>query len=352
VEPAVDASGVALVSSRLERAVLDAGLAVRACPFGQALQRNHPGHRHSQDQTPFGLSTIELNHGPAIHRTFWALEAHPHLGMPIDLDAERPYILWVTRAMQAAARIAGMCWGAVPVEHRIAVLDLDDLGALHSHYIPGSRGDEGGAALHFEGLERPSPRMSLQAMAEAAQATPCFAAAHAAHLQLAGPEGLQALHARREALNARLEQATQQPMTLPEVTEAMKGVLSEQDTELPEAVRRVEVAFRAYNELVNHMLWALLGIAEHRTDPVILREDLGTVRVSSDARRQSAHVTLRDFGMGEIPGLSGPFIIAGGIPVDGMYLSTTNVIQWAGETFIDIVGDRLAALEDIVEESL
>jgi hypothetical protein len=336
---------MALVITALERAIFDAAVEMRRSPFGEALQRNHPGRRHSDDEIAvFTLAGIELNHGPPIHRTLWALEAS-HMGMPIDIEPDRDYIAWVMNALQAVARIAGMCWGAIPVENRIAVMDLDDLGPMHSRYIPGSRGDEGGAALHFESLSNPSPRLALQAMAEAAQATPCFLAARAAQLKLGGSEGLLALQARRDSLGERLAQATQQPMTLDDASEAMTAVLNDDDLDAPESVRLVESTFRAYNQLVNHILWALLGIAEALFDPTVVSEDLGTVRVTADGRSQTAHITLRDRGIAEVGGLSCPFIISGGLPVDGMYLSTTNVFQWGGESFVDLVGDRVAALE-------
>jgi hypothetical protein len=64
---------------------------LRASTFGEALRQFHPGRRTGPPPTET-LASLELNHGPAIHRTFWAFELMQHTGIRVDLGPEKEYL--------------------------------------------------------------------------------------------------------------------------------------------------------------------------------------------------------------------------------------------------------------------
>ena len=102
-------------------------------------------------------------------------------------------------------------------------------------------------------------------------------------------------------------------------------------------------AIRAYHELVQHILWAILGIAEQPEALPPLQSDLGTVRIQQAPRRTHVTMTLRDAPFFGHP--PSPFELRGDLPIDGLYLSDRSMVQFGGELFTDVSGNRLGALE-------
>lgn len=331
--------------SDLEARTIEAGFALRESPFGAALRAFHPGRRA---QGGFGesLASLELNHGPAFHRTLWALDLMERTGQRVDLGPERDYLRWWQAGLQAVAGIASLCWGEIPVDLRIAVMDEDDLGALYSRYIPGSRGGGPPArALAFQGLDSGEVRTALDALGTAASCTPSYIEARERIQDLRSHGGRRTLLKQRSRIEDRLERATAEPLTLDEAREVMQETIRHGYDDAADAVRAAAHAVQAHDELINHVLWALLGLAEQEHLAPPLSGDVSPARQRGTGRHIDVRVTIRDqpgFLSGSPPS---PFLLDAGLPLDGLYLSRRQHVQWRVATYVDIGGRRLAALE-------
>lgn len=336
----------------LEQAVIEAGTALREAPFGRALGRWNPRLRCalieeqvSEDCTPLADTEVNLGMGPPIRSTFAAIE-FAELVEDKDVAVTDPeYMNWVVRAHWAFQRIAGKCWVPIPQHVRLAVADVDDFSPLISAYIPQSRENELGPALAFEGLDSPEVTKALQAVFGAIR----LSSAHRAACEVSAiADADKHLMPRlRRARSSVLRMIQERRPTMSELRSNTRAILEDAYGAIDAALLDVVGRFWSLNELINHVLWALLGYADGHAPPPVLSNNLGSIRVSQRKGRVEAHFTLwQETASGFILGaLPVPFEVRAGIPIDGLYLSTAHTLQFSGLGLMDVVGNRLADLE-------
>jgi len=345
VEPPDRTGGLGVVTA-LEQAVLAVGHVLRETAFGRTLQRYHPSTRGGgPDEPPEDpLVFFEVNHSPAITRTLMVLEMHQQAHAQLDVSSAREYLEWVARAARAIQRLAQFLWQPIPVALRNAVVDEDDLGPSTSRYLPASRFDKPGPAL-MEGLTDSPARKAWYVVSQAARATECYAATRAAADRLSQPELRTLLDRRRGDVLRDLDAVARGgPITIGDAQQRRLEIVRNAYRAGPAELRGPAHAIRAYNKLVNHVLWAVLGIAERSGDLPVLTESLGAVRSQGRGRERRVTVTIRalDLWIGHPPS---PYVIDACIPVDGLYLSSETMVQWATEELVDLTGRRLGDLE-------
>lgn len=334
--------------SALERAVIAACAAFREDQIGEAMRRHSPSTRHGgpEEAPQDRLAMFEVNGGAPITRTLHALQMIQMAGKPFDASAARDYLEWIQQAMAAVQRLAQMCWQPIPKRERTQVLDEDDLGPAASPYLPASRQDEPGPALQFESLRDSQALEGWYEVSRRARATPCYAAAHEAGEVLRQPEVRKELLACREAFNqARKEVLEGPPITVGEALRRQKELIRGAYDHASPELRQAAFAIRAYSELINHLLWAVLCAAERDEGLTCLEDDLGAVRLGSGTARRPGHISLvmqERVWIGHPPA---PFLIERGVPFDGLYLLRNSLMQFERTGLIDIGGTRLASLE-------
>jgi hypothetical protein len=275
------------------------------------------------------------------------LQMHERVGEPLDVSSVRDYLEWVAGAQRAVQRLAQMLWAPISVAVRTRVLDEDDLGPAVSSYLPDSRVDEPGPAISFEDLRASATLEPWRVVADAARATECYGAARRAAERLEIEPLRSSLERHREGVLAELDAIFDQgPVTMLEADSRAREIMRGAYSHAPDQLRESALAIRAYNALVNNVLWAVLGIAEARDDLVSLEQDLGTVRLQGPLGAPLVTVTVAsDFGwIGHPPS---PYLVEGGLPIDGLYLSRGTMVQFAFEQIVDVTGSRLGDLEGI-----
>lgn len=338
--------------SALEEAVVNAGIALRNSPFGAALGRWNPGRRCalignqvSGDCTPLADAEVKLGMGPPIRRTFAAIQ-FAHLVEDQDIaKTDLDYMEWINRAHWAFQRVAGKCWAPLPQRLRLAVADVDDFGPLISAYIPASRENELGLALAFEGLDSPPVTTALQKVLETIRLTPVHEAAREV-LQIAKADKM-LVRKLELAKSTILERIRDSRPTIVELRQNARSILDEEYRTIDRSLFDISNRIRALNELVNHILWVLLFYADTSNEIPTLRENLGSVRVTQGKGMTQAHFTLwhdnaSAFVLGHLPAA---FEVSAGIPLDGLYLSTSHALQFSGLGLMDVQANRMAELE-------
>jgi hypothetical protein len=333
---------VALVSP-LENAAQALGEAMRAAEFGQRLQAYHPSTRGG-DMSLDSLRAYEVNSGPAIRRTLQTLSMAKAAGEQLTLtDEDRVYIEWVGRALLAVQRIAGRCWAPTRPELRTLVIDEDDLGPGGSAYLSKTREFTPGPALRFAGLDSPPVVSAIDSLVECCRATPCF---EAAREQLVRLESNRALRDRlvrmRQGVVRRI--APQPGMRVGEVqSRAHSIVLAAYEDADPETLVLAN-AVRGYNQLINYVVWALLGFAEHGTT-TYFGPGSGPVRVRRYHRLFWIHFATWD--LDDFPGNPPvPVVLQTGTPVDGLYILEGSLFMFSGRELVDVHARRIRDLED------
>jgi len=262
--------------SPLEQAAVSLGEELRQAEFGQRLQELHPSRR--ADQAPFGsLASFEVNSGPAIRRTLQTLHLTQLANEPLTLsDADQAYIAWITDAWRAMQRIAGRCWVPMRSELRTMIVDQDDLGPNASHYIPASRVHEPGPALRFAGLESTRVQEAIDALVVACRSTPCYQRALECVSRM---EQNSDLRTRVDKRRKRIVGELQPPerMTIADADNRARLIVRHGYENADGDVRVVADAVRAHNELVNYLLFALLGFAE-TSRTVVIGAESGPMR--------------------------------------------------------------------------
>jgi hypothetical protein len=331
----------------LEQAVLDAGEVFRSASFGAALQRYHPGRRGgAAGVVADPLLMFEVNESPAIIRTFKVLDMHARAGAPLDITPVREYVDWVAAAARAIQRLAQLLWQPIPVPIRTAVFDEDDLGPGTSSYLPKSRFDEIGPALRFEELDGQLCREAWRTVSRESRSTDCYNAAREAAERLKRQPLHNQLNQHRRDILARLQAAVSGgPITIGDAQARQQEIVRDAYIDSPIQLREAAYAIRAYNELVNHILWAVLGIAESTDEVVAFTRNVGAVRVSGRGRNSTTTITMEALKtwVGHPPS---PYVIEAGLPIDGLYLSRGNLVQIAvTDMMLDLTGRRLGDLE-------
>lgn len=330
--------------TELETAVWRAALAMRAADFGAHLRERSPrGARHAEAGS---LAQWELGHGPPLHRTCFALEFCEITGHQYDRQLEAGYIRWVSRALDAVGSYAARCWGDIRLDLRIEVVDEDDLGAIHSRYIPVTR--HGPVDQHvevFEGLGDGETRDALLEMVHEVLATDSYARALETSRDLRRNGGRRALEKFGRRIRTRLEEIDQDADNLLASGDSMRQYVHEAYRDAPPGVCDAGQAVQAFNELVQAMLWTLLGAAEQADAPKPYTTLPAACRLRRVGRHHDLSTTMQEARMVVHASPPSPFVIAAGTPVDGIYLSRSQLVQLMFEPLVDVTGRSLSALE-------
>ena len=339
--------------SDLERAVVAAGASLNASEFGKAMRLRHPGRRVGPDQPGTELDRFELNAGPAVYRTFIVLDASDRTHMDLHLsDMEREYVSWVRDVQAALKAIADRFWGTIRPDVRLLVYDHDSVQVLHSGppYIPGLR-SRPGPSLQTSCLRVGIGPQQLAALAgcwHAAHATPCYTSAQAATTRIRLYDRLRRdLISARDSAHEQTQAAFSGQRRLGEVARALNEIADNAYSATPVLAREAADAIRGYHELIQVVLWALLGLTEQPQD----RErslDGGLPRVSVEHRwrhLQAQFTTGRDQSS-FFPETSAPFLVQGRGPLDGVYICTEYTLRGFGEGgYVDLKGHLLREFE-------
>jgi hypothetical protein len=330
------------VLSGFEERTLDFGVALHESAFGRDLRRFDP-RKDERSDDPMSLASLSLGHGPPIHRTEWALAFAHETGRAIDVDAERELLEWWAVAAATVIAITSPCWGPVPVGLRAAVYDEDDLGPLFSYYIPRTREGArttGAGAIDLRGVEF---SQELTRFAEAARASPAYAAVLDTMRPL-GKKDRRRLQRLARDIGSRLEEELA-GVNYEEARRRAPDILRRAYDSAPRPLREFAKAVRTFNELLNYALWTALAIAESDEGIFVVETMPGAVRLSRDGRHEDLALALE--GVGGLVFLSppAPFVLEAAEPIDGVYLTRRQRVQWRRETIVDVSGRRLAALE-------
>lgn len=341
-----------MVISALEEAVVEAGMTLRVSPFGESLGRWNPRMRCalrddqiSEDCTPLADTEVKLGMGPPIRSTFAAIQFAEMVEDQDVAPTDPEYMEWIQQAHWAFQRIAGKCWAPIPQRVRLAVADVDDFGPLISAYIPDSRENELGPALAFDGLDSPEVSKALQKVFEVIRLTPVHGAAREILRMAEVEENLvQRLERTRSIV---LQHIRYSRPTMSDLRRDARSLLEEAYRVADDSLLGIVERMWSLNELINHVLWVFLGYADTHCESPILRENLGSIRVTEQRGRTEAHFTLwQESASGFILGtLPVAFEVRAGIPLDGLYLSTAHTFQFSGLGLMDVVGRRMADLE-------
>lgn len=334
--------------TELEEAAVAAGLALRASSFGRSL-RGHDPRGDRRHKGSGSLAQHEIQHGPPLHRTLFALEYCEATGAGFDRTAETDYLLWVARALEAVGSLAARCWGDIPLDIRSEVVDQDDLGPIQSRYIPGARkGAVDSGAMAFEGLGRGDVGEALDKLVREVLATECYPACLQSVRDLRGQGGRRALSKFARRVDKRLNVIHEAAPNLIAFGAPARTWISEAYIDAPAAVRAVGQAVQAHNELVQSILWTLLGLAEHPSEPVLTTALPAASRLRRKGRHADLTLTTQGWSLGLLGNPPFPVAIQADTPVDGVYLTRSQLIQALFDPLTDVTGRRLGALEAAV----
>jgi hypothetical protein len=330
----------------LELAVFELGQMLRDREFGQKLTGFHPSRWAGESAAFQSLSSYELSSGPALRRTFKTLEMTQMAGQPLDLSADdHDYIAWVEQAWRAMQRIAGRCWRPIPAHVRLLVFDEDDLGPTVSPYIPASREHEYGPALAFAGLDDTHVEEKIAGIVAACRSTPCYEHVAALAERVGDDVALRRrIKVERDGIVSRL--TVRERLTIGQANERRSEIVRRgYDDATDRDVREFAAAVRAYNELVNYVLFAVLGLAEAH-EIIEISDDTGPIRCRRKPRLLWVHFASFDPRLALTSHPPSPFVLRIGTPLDGLYMLEGTSMHWSGRSLVDVHARRLRELEE------
>jgi hypothetical protein len=317
---------------------------MRAAEFGAELRGYDP--RRERANEPGSMAQWENQKGPPLHRTFFALELCNITGSDFDRQLEAPYLQWVGGALQAMGSYASRCWSDIPLDLRTEVVDEDDLGVIHSRYIPVTRhGPVDAKAENFGGLGEGEARETLMEMVDQVLATDCYARALEAVRDLRHHGGRRALEKFGRRVRARLDEIDDGAANLLAAGPMLRDYVRKAYRDAPDGVAEAGEAVQALNELVQAILWTLLGVAEQLEEPEQYQALPSACRLRRHGRHHDLSLTTGSSEMVLHGSPPSPFMIAAGTPVDGIYLSRSQLVQLMFEPLADVTGRSLGALE-------
>jgi hypothetical protein len=338
----------------LEEAILRAARGLNQSHLGEWLGENHPGRRAGPGSPPgFTLDQFELNAGLPVYRTLSVLGAAKATRRDLNLtDADRSYVSTVNDIHVALRAISDRFWGTIRTDVRTLVYDHDDVPVsfLGYPYIPGLR-QRPGPSLQTACAKIGLSEHEIAVLAgcwHEAHSTDAYEAARASSTRVQLYDKLRRrLIARRSELTGRAEVVMSQGVSLGDssrqVTELVEAAYADSDLE----TQVVAMRLRAYNELVQAVLWALLGFAEGSGDAFTpLPVDHPRVGVEHGRRHLIVHLTTFGARFG-ISAKGGPFVISGRGPLDGIYLCQGTVLRAIGQEWglTDLTGLKFSELE-------
>lgn len=296
---------------------------------------------------------FELNAGPPVYRTIIVLDAARRTRRDLALSAEdRDYVDWVGTVQVALRTIADRFWGVIRPDIRLLVYDHDSVQVLHSGpaYIPGLRAKPG-PSLHTACARVGIGERELSALAacwHAAHATEAYEAARSAATRIQLHDRLrQGLLAKRDARIAEAESVFREGPRLEDAARRLNRIADAAYETNDSEIRAAAEPLRAYHELLQAVLWTLLGFAEQpegfdRT----LRTGLPRMAVNHRWRHLEAQFTATDNDSFPFPKMWAPFVVEGRALLDGLYICIGYAVHGLGEGgYIDLTGLLLRELE-------
>jgi len=339
--------------SSLERAVVNAGSTLSAGSFGAALRERDPGLRFGPKSGPSQLAMFELNAGPPVFRTLIVLDAADRTRRDLKLSPEdREYVRWVGYVQVALRTIADRFWGVIRPDIRLLVYDHDNTQVLHSGppYVPGLRAKPG-ASLQTACGRVGIGETELSALAgcwHAAHSSDAYAAARGAATRIQLYDRLRhSLQTGLATLSVQAESAFGAGRTLSDVAKRLNAIADDAYEQSEPEVRVAAEAIRAYHELVQAILWALLGYAEQPPgEDITLTTGLPRMGVKHRWRHLEAQFTATDRDSFPFPKVSAPFRVDGRGLLDGLYICVGFAVHGLGEGgYVDLTGMLLRELE-------
>jgi hypothetical protein len=338
----------------LERAAVAAGQSLASGTFGESMRRAHPGRRSAKDNRALGLSTFELNAGPPIYRTLVVLDAAARSRKPLELNEDdRRHVDWVGDVHSFLRAISHRFWADVRPDVRLLIFDHDNRFLLHSGptYIPGLR-DRPGPSLATSaariGVDASQELAALAGCWHAAHRTNAYEAARLAGLEIRSNDSLRrSLAARRTELEGRVDEEFREGRRLGEIAASLRQLRAEAYDGLGIDVRNAAEAIRAYHELVQAVIWVVLGFAEQAPDKQsMLAGGLPRVSVRHRWRSLEAQFTTAEGDTLGVPGIGAPFLVTGRGLLDGVYLCVAfSMFAMTDTATFDVTGQLLRELE-------
>ena len=197
----------------------------------------------------------------------------------------------------------------------------------------------------FEGLGEGNAREALMEMIREVLATPCYVSAHDALRDLRGHVGRRALEKFACRIRPRLAEIEGAAGNVIAAGPPLRECVRAAYREAPAGVSEAGQGVQALNELIQAVLWTLLGVAEQTLEPQPYTELPAACRLQRDGRHHDLSVTTQDFQVFQRVSPPSPFAIAAETPIDGIYLSRSQLVQILFEPVADVTGRRLGALE-------
>lgn len=312
--------------TELEIAIWAAAEPLRKTMFARILRNARLGNRDPSLPGPDDqFQGWSLSFDPAVHRSIAASYAIGfEVGRSPDLDSD--WARWNLAAKRAVCRLAAKCWAGTDRDRRIAFVDEDNLHPVLGRAVfHDLRADSLGPHLAFEGLGDGDAWEALRQVFRAARATATYDAVQAADRQLSGSRSKLKVWASLGTRGRQRIAAALAGRTFAEGTRL--GVEEVQSLYEGTEVEDIAGSFRRYNQLVQAIVWSILGLAEEAIMPATLRSPIGTLYSSLD----SAGAPLLQVSTSEdhlaLLRLTNPLWVEAGMLLDGLYVvvgSTTS----------------------------
>lgn len=334
LEPSGTRTRVGVVTG-FERVVWATALAVRETEFGEILRRARLAPNSTRSlrnitgwTVPEQLLGWELSYDPALHRTIAAVFAVDMLKLSIPTEAG-PWVLWVTRALEAMQRIAAKCWGAVPADVRRVFLDFDDLLAPATQsYIANLRLDQPDRpALRLAGLDSGPVQTALGDLFSEVEASATAVRVREVAKALRRQPSL--MHGLTE-VRARLETGIRSVFageTGGQGFERAQRTIATAYDDRPDLYEAVS-ALRTHNRQVTRIAWSLLGAAE-QMEQATVTESVGAIGERVVAGERHLDLTVK----GQLFALirpTNPVWLQLGTPLDGLYIVERHTLAFGG----------------------
>jgi hypothetical protein len=316
------------------------------------MREAHPGRRSAHDKGVVSLASHELNAGPPVFRTLIVLDTIARTRQSFALSPDDQRHIASVRDLHIWLRaLSDRFWGGVRADVRTLAFDYDNHFLLHSGppYIPGLR-DRPGPAYNTTssriGLTE-AQKASLSACWHAAHKTDAYAAASAAAARIRLHDSLRRRMVERlSVLNARAQAAYAEERPLGDIARNIGEIREAAYDDADEDVRRAAMQIKAFHELVQHLMWALLGFAEQEPGKIAtLTVGLPRTSVRHRWRMLDAQFTTSDVDSLGFPQTGGPFQVVGRGPLDGVYVCIGfNAALGEALTF-DVTGRLIRELE-------
>jgi hypothetical protein len=151
---------------------------------------------------------------------------------------------------------------------------------------------------------------------------------------------------RLNELDERARTAFQDPRTLGEIALDIRELRETAYEQTDDDVRRAAESLKAFHELLQMVLWVLLGFAEQGPDKIAtLAMGLPRATVRHRWRSLEAQFTTSDADNLGFPRAGGPFQVVGRGPLDGVYVCLGYIAALGEASTFDVTGRLLRELE-------